>query len=237
MSTTQPVEKPDLAGAVARRALQLLLFILIQAAALFGGAGRLDWPMAWAYLAVYVGMIAVNAAVLLPRNAELIAERGRVAENTKGWDRILAVFYSLCSLVILVVAGLDRRFGWTPVFSVGILLAAFLFLLLGWAMVIWAMASNKFFSSVVRIQHDRGHAVATGGPYRFVRHPGYAAMMVSALATAVMLNSLWALIPTGLLIGLVVVRTRLEDTTLQDELEGYKAYAGRVRYRLLPGLW
>jgi protein-S-isoprenylcysteine O-methyltransferase Ste14 len=99
------------------------------------------------------------------------------------------------------------------------------------------MASNRFFSSVVRIQTDRGHTVATGGPYRFVRHPGYVGMMVSALGTTILLGSLWAFIPATLLIGLIIFRTALEDRTLQNELEGYKEYAARVRYRLLPGVW
>lgn len=226
-----------LTAAIVRRLLQLLIFIVIQAAILFGASGRLNWLMAWVYLGVYVGLIAVNALVLLPRDPELIAERGRVAENAKGWDRLIAVLYTLCSLTILAVAGLDARFGWTPPFSLAIQVIALLFLLVGWALVSWAMASNRFFSSVVRIQTDRGHTVATGGPYRFVRHPGYVAGMISALATAVMLNSLWALIPTGLLIGLVVIRTALEDRALRNELDGYQAYTERVRHRLFPGIW
>ena len=99
------------------------------------------------------------------------------------------------------------------------------------------MAANAFFSMVVRIQEDRGHAVATGGPYRYVRHPGYVGMMLSLLGTPLLLGSLWALVPAGLATCLYVVRTALEDRTLQEELEGYKDYAGQVRRRLLPGVW
>ena len=99
------------------------------------------------------------------------------------------------------------------------------------------MASNRFFSSVVRIQKDRGHTVVTGGPYQFVRHPGYVGGILSALGTALLLGSWWAFVPTGLLVCVIVVRTALEDRTLQAELEGYRDYAGRVRYRLLPGIW
>ena len=108
---------------------------------------------------------------------------------------------------------------------------------LSMALVTWSMASNRFFSSYVRIQKDRGHVVASGGPYRYVRHPGYVGMLGFGLATPLILGSVWALIPAGLTLVVVVVRTALEDRTLQRELEGYQAYAQRVRYRLVPGLW
>ena len=233
----QPDSKPDLTPAIVRRLIQLLVFILIQAAILFLASGRLDWVMAWVYLGVYVGLIVVNAIVILPRNPELIAERGQIKENTKGWDKVFSVFYALCSLGLLAVAGLDIRWGWSSQLNLTAQLIGLALYVLGFALVSWAMASNRFFSSVVRIQTDRGHTVATGGPYQFVRHPGYVGMMVSALGTTILLGSLWAFIPTGLLIGLVVIRTALEDRTLQNELDGYKEYAGRVHYRLLPGVW
>jgi len=99
------------------------------------------------------------------------------------------------------------------------------------------MASNKFFSTIVRIQKERGHTVQTGGPYRFVRHPGYASLLVSYLMIPIALGSLWAVIPAFVLVINLFVRTALEDRTLQNELEGYKNYAARVRYRFLPGIW
>ncbi|MEK7324985.1 MAG: isoprenylcysteine carboxylmethyltransferase family protein [Chloroflexota bacterium] len=233
----QPDRKPDLTAAIMRRLIQLLVFILIQAAILFLASGRLDWAMAWVYLGVYAGLIVVNAIVLLPRDPELIAERGQIQRNVKSWDKVFSVFYVLSSLGLLVVAGLDNRWGWSPQMNLTAQLSGLALYVLGFALVSWAMASNRFFSTVVRIQTDRGHTVATGGPYRFVRHPGYVGMIVSALGTTILLGSLWAFIPTGLLIGLVVARTALEDKTLQAELGGYKEYAGRVRYRLLPGVW
>ena len=101
----------------------------------------------------------------------------------------------------------------------------------------WSMASNAFFSTVVRIQDDRGHAVASGGPYRFVRHPGYVAAILFYLVTPLMLGSVWTFIPSVLMVLLFVVRTALEDRTLREELDGYWEYAQRVRYRLLPGVW
>jgi protein-S-isoprenylcysteine O-methyltransferase Ste14 len=99
------------------------------------------------------------------------------------------------------------------------------------------MVSNPFFSARVRIQRERGHQVARGGPYRFVRHPGYAAFILSSLAAPVFLGSIWALVPAGMTVGLFVMRTAFEDRTLRIELDGYQAYADEVRYRLIPGLW
>ena len=101
----------------------------------------------------------------------------------------------------------------------------------------WSMAANAFFSQTVRIQKDRGHTVATGGPYRYVRHPGYAASILFQIATPLILGSVWAFIPCGLTVLLSVVRTALEDRTLLEELPGYAEYAQQTRYRLLPGIW
>ena len=236
-SSTQSSQSSGLTAAIIRRLLQLVVFILIQAALLFGASGRLNWRAAWAYLAIYVGMIAVNAVLILPRDPELIAERSQIKEDAKGWDKALSLVYAVCGLGILAVAGLDERFGWSPQIALWMQVAAGVFTALGYGLFGWAMASNKFFSTVVRIQRDRGHTVVTGGPYQFVRHPGYVGGIISACATALMLGSWWAFVPAGLLVCVVVVRTALEDRTLQAELEGYKDYAGQVRYRLLPGVW
>jgi len=116
-------------------------------------------------------------------------------------------------------------------------MAGLLFTLLGYGLFMWAMASNAYFSEGVRIQSERGHAVASGGPYRFVRHPGYVGVIIAHLATPFLLGSLWALIPSALLAGLFVLRTHLEDKTLTAELDGYEAYTQETRFRLLPGIW
>ncbi|NJD58909.1 MAG: hypothetical protein C3F13_18355 [Anaerolineales bacterium] len=99
------------------------------------------------------------------------------------------------------------------------------------------MASNTFFSQVVRIQADRGHTVATGGPYKVVRHPSYLGMVFFELALSTLLASWPAIIIGGICAILFILRTALEDRTLQAELPGYPAYAQRVRYRLVPGIW
>lgn len=214
--------------------LQVVIQTLLIAAILFISSGRLDWVWAWAYLGVGVGIVVINALVLPP---ELIAERGQIKEDTKDWDRVLASLIGIPTLGTVIVAGLDERFGWSPQLAVAIQVVALIFFALAQGLFSWAMASNKFFSGTVRIQDDRGHTVASGGPYQYVRHPGYVGYIASWLATSLTLSSLWALIPAGLVMCLMAVRTALEDRTLLQELDGYQDYAMRVRYRLLPGIW
>jgi protein-S-isoprenylcysteine O-methyltransferase Ste14 len=240
MSNTQsttPKEKTDLTAAVMKRMLQVVFTMLLQAAILFISAGRLDWVMAWAYLGVYVGIVAVNAVVILPRNPELIAERGQTKENTKGWDKLLTSLIAIPTLGTLIVAGLQARYAWSPQLALTIQIAALAVVALSYGLVSWAMASNQFFSSTVRIQMDRGQTVAAGGPYRYVRHPGYVGMIAGSLATSLALGSLWALILGVLAACGYVIRTGLEDRMLQDELAGYAEYAQKVHYRLVPGVW
>ncbi len=235
---TQSNEKSGLTGPILKRFLQVGVSMLIYGAILFISSGRLDWTMAWAFIGVCVSIIAINALVILPKSPELIAERGQIVkEDTKSWDKVIGGLYVAGGLATLLLAGLDARFGWSPQLALALQLVALVFMALGYGLVSWAMASNKFFSSTVRIQEERGHTVATGGPYQFVRHPGYVGIITAWLATALMLSSLWALIPAGLVGLLFIVRTALEDRTLQDELDGYQDYARRVRYRLLPGVW
>jgi protein-S-isoprenylcysteine O-methyltransferase Ste14 len=218
-----------------KRIVQVVLHLLILAAILFISAGRLDWGWAWAYFGVSVGILVVNALVMSP---ELIAERGKGRkENVETWDRVVTTISILPALGAPIVTGLDERFGWSPQLALTIHLIGLAFLLLGQGLFTWSMVSNKFFSTAVRIQMDRDHTVATGGPYRYVRHPGYVGFIVSAFAMPLALGSLWALIPAAVTLCLFVARTALEDKTLREELDGYKDYAEQVRYRLLPGVW
>ncbi len=228
----------SLKRSVAVRLIQVVFVFLLQAVVLFASSGRLDWVAAWVYLGVYLGVLVVNMVVLAPRNPELIAERGQVKEDAKGWDKTLAGLVSLyLPLAMLILCGLDARNGWSPQPDVLPRAIALVFVVLGYGVVSWSMASNPFFSGVVRIQEERGHTVATSGPYRLVRHPGYLGMMAFTLATPVLLGSFWALIIAAIDLYLIVWRTVLEDRTLQEELPGYREYAARVRYRLIPWLW
>jgi protein-S-isoprenylcysteine O-methyltransferase Ste14 len=194
--------------------------------------------MGWALVGLYAVWVAATALVLIPNNPELLIERTtRRKEGIKTWDTVLLSIVGLTTIAKYILAGFDVRLGWTAQMPLALQIAALIVAALGYALGTWAMAANAFFSKVVRIQEDRDHAVATGGPYRYVRHPGYIGTIVFELATPIMLGSLWALIPGGLAALLFVVRTALEDRTLQEELDSYRDYARRVRYRLLPGIW
>ena len=177
---------------------------------------------------------------LIPIDPDLLAEReqGFRAEGTKGWDRWLAAFSAgAFPLTSWIIAGLDLRFGWSTGLPGIAHTAGVIGVAAGLALFLWAMASNAFFAEGVRIQSERGHTVATGGPYRAVRHPGYAGAILAQAATPLLLGSPWALIPTaGSVIG-YIVRTALEDKTLLAELPGYAEFAETTRHRLVPGLW
>lgn len=223
--------------AVARRLAQIGVLILVQFAALFLSAGSIRWWPGWAYLALYLFLILVNAILILPNDQGLIEERGQAKGEMRPWDRTFSRVTALLGPAILVLGGLDERFGWPPAIPSWLQAAAGVVIGLSYLLFAWAMASNRFFSAIVRVQMDRGHTVVSSGPYRTVRHPAYAGMLVFGLATPLLLGSLWALIPAVLLDAAVIARTALEDATLQRELEGYAAYAQRVRFRLVPGVW
>ncbi|MCW8982957.1 MAG: isoprenylcysteine carboxylmethyltransferase family protein [Gammaproteobacteria bacterium] len=138
---------------------------------------------------------------------------------------------------MVIVAGLDHRFNWSSEFPLWLNVIGFILIAFGYAFAAWAVVENRFFSSVVRIQTDRGHAVCDSGPYRFVRHPGYAGSILALFGIVLALDSVWTLIPTAVALIIAVIRTSLEDQTLQDELQGYRDYARRVRYRLIPGIF
>lgn len=219
--------------------LRFAAFMLLLPMVLFIAAGRVDWVWAWVYVGVAVSFTFISRIVVIRTNPDLIAERAQSLEreDVKGWDRMILFFILVGPLAMLIVAGLDERFGWSPQIPLALQLVALAIMMLGYVVGTWAMAVNRYFSAVVRIQKDRGQTVVSDGPYRFVRHPSYATGIVSCLVTPIMLGSLWALIAGGLTVILYIVRTALEDRTLHDELPGYAEYAQRVRYRLLPGIW
>ncbi len=217
-----------------KRILQVVIQFLVFALILFLTSGKLNWIWAWAYMGVSIIILTINAIVLSP---ELMAERGEVKENVESWDRYMASIGSILTLVIIILPGLDLRFEWSPPFNPFVQIIGLIGYVLGMGLFTWSMASNPFFSGVVRIQMDRDQVVATSGPYRYVRHPGYLGYITSYSATALALGSLWTLIPAFLLLIAMTIRTTLEDKTLLEKLEGYREYAKQVRYRLLPGIW
>lgn len=205
--------------------------------AMFVLAGGPSYWHAWGYGGASL-LFGLALAALFARKPDVLEERVRPGPGMKWWDKVFFAVYIPTFLAILAIASLDAgRYHWTAPLPVLVLVAAYIVLTVAYAIVWWAMRINRFFSSVVRIQTDRGHYVVQEGPYRFVRHPGYLGAILLGPATAVVLGSLWALIPASLMVMLFVVRTVLEDATLQRELSGYAEYAGKVRHRLLPGVW
>lgn len=218
---------------VVRGFLALLLLIII----FFIAAGRVTYWQAWVFSAACV-LLLLSSSILFADKADLVRERTRPGPGTKWWDKVFWAFYAPAYLAIIIVAVLDAgRFGWTPQLPTSVYVAGYVVFAFANVCHLWAMWANRFFSSVVRIQSDRGHEVVSDGPYRFVRHPGYVGGILLGMSIAVVLGSLWALIPACVVAILLVVRTHLEDIMLQKELPGYAEYADEVRYRLLPGVW
>ncbi len=220
--------------------LQSAVGLVGYAAILFLAAGRLDWLWGWIFIGLMALFMASHVVLLVPINPDLLVERagGLRQEGGKRWDRWLASLAAgVFPIVSWYVAGLDLRFAWSSPKPLAIHLIGAGAVALGFALFMWAMVSNAFFSEVVRIQEDRGHQVATDGPYRFVRHPGYSGAILAFLGTPLLLGSWWAFIPTAIGISGYVLRTALEDKTLQLELEGYDDYVEQVHHRLIPGLW
>ncbi len=220
--------------------LRFSLFVLLLPAILCVSAGTLHWQMAWFYVGLMIAITGVNLVIMFRVSPDLLIERSQFlkGEGVKGWDKVIAPLVAMYGpLSLWIVAGLDHRFGWTFEIPLTAQFTALAITGLGYALITWAVAVNRFFSAAVRIQRDRGHRVITTGPYQWVRHPGYTGGSIAYLTTPLALGSLWALIPAGLTIMLLIVRTVLEDRTLQAELVGYKDYTQQTRYRLLPGLW
>jgi protein-S-isoprenylcysteine O-methyltransferase Ste14 len=230
------VKPPSAATAV----IGFTLYILLVPAILFITAGTADWPMAWMYVIMLLAATLGSRLIVLLRNPDLLRERSRFtrSEGTEPWDRILVFIVGLLGpMAIMVVAGLDHRFGWSGDVPEAVQVVAALALAGGYALAVWAMVVNEYFSAVARIQQDRGQVVVTSGPYGIVRHPAYAGSVVATVALPLMLSTLWALVPgVGMIIALVL-RTYLEDAMLYAELDGYAVYAAKTRFRLLPGVW
>jgi len=219
--------------------LQLILFIFVIPLLPLLLTARWGWWEAWVYAGVNVLGFVISRALAARQHPDLLRERAKFSdhEDAAAWDKVLAPLVGLGGGLIPLVAGLDALFGWSPGVPIVWELVFLLIFLAGYSLGAYALVENRFFSGMVRIQEDRGHQVVSGGPYRWLRHPGYAGALLSYLAAPAFLDSLWAYLPAGLLVVLLVVRTRLEDETLSDQLDDYNQYTETVRYRLFPGLW
>ena len=223
-----------------RQWIRLFVAYLLIPLILFACGGEPGWWQAWIYSILIMGIGIGGRIWAEKRHPGLTAERQNMEsfQDAKDWDKVLAPLMAV-SLVypMAIVAGLDHRYHWSPEFTLWLIVIGFFLIAFGYTFAAWAVAENLFFSSVVRIQTERGHTVCSSGPYRFVRHPGYTGNILALFGIVLALSSLWTLIPAVVASIIGVVRTGLEDRTLQEELAGYRDYAQRVRYRLFPGIY
>jgi len=200
----------------------------------------LGWWQAWVF-SLLIFTAGISGRIWAERrHPGLTAERQNTksVQEAKAWDKVLAPLMAISiSFPLVIVAGLDHRYGWSPAFPLWLNIIGFILTAVGYAFAVWAFIENRFFSSVVRIQTERGHVVCDTGPYRIVRHPGYAGNILPLPGIVLALGSVWTVIPSAVALIIAVIRTALEDQTLQEELPGYQDYAHHVRYRLFPGIW
>ncbi len=213
--------------------IQSAAFFLLSAVALFASAGTFAVAGFWVYLGILLAVIVLSLTILPP---DLVRERMRPDGQRPplGLRLFTAVMF-----MDWIVAGLDRgRFHWSDSVPVWLQWLSLVVVAAGYALAFWAMVVNRFFSSVVRIQAERGQYVVTTGPYAFIRHPGYLAGLVIIVASGPALGSWLAgviLVVTS--VPFLLYRAITEDRVLLAELSGYRAYAERVRWRLWPGIW
>lgn len=210
---------------------------MIFTAILFICAGRMDYYQGWIFLSVNILTTFMNV-FSIRQNSDLVNERSKLGEGVKSWDKLLLGLSAIIYLLMIVIAGLDSgRFLWTSRFNWIISLSGVVMILIGQIIFLTARNQNNFFSSVVRIQKERGHIVCDKGLYKIIRHPGYLGMILSLLSIPLITTSFWSIIPTLIAIILLVIRTSLEDKTLRNELEGYVEYSTKTQYKLIPLIW
>jgi protein-S-isoprenylcysteine O-methyltransferase Ste14 len=208
---------------------------VIAAVLFFSLAGRWDLWYVWVYAGIFVVVFSLQDLTLYRKNPDLLKERYKPATSGRGH---VMVFVGLTVLLLhWGIAGLDQRFHWSDVVPLPVVVVALMTVAIGHGLFAWSMLVNRFFSSAVRIQTDRGQRVISDGPYAIVRHPGYAGQFLFAVASGLALNSLLAMILPVIGLPILIRRTMVEDQMLRDELSGYAEYAAKVRYRLIPGVW
>jgi protein-S-isoprenylcysteine O-methyltransferase Ste14 len=229
---------PEIKKGITNWAVKGVSYKLYVAVVLMLSAGRWNWWAGWLYVFIFLMFDLATALEVIPKDPTLLIERSRSHPGVKDWDKVIMPLASgILPLISWILAGLNQRWGWAPRVDQSWQLTGFLLTVTGHAIVVWAMSANAYFSPLVRIQEERGHTVANTGPYKYIRHPGYLGAIAFSLGIPILLASWWALIPGFLAAVLLVLRTHLEDQTLQEELSGYVEYTTVTRYRLIPGMW
>lgn len=204
---------------------------------IFISAGRINYWQGLVYVSIGFIMFLLNYTVLRV-DSELLKERSKPGEDTRKWDKAILGLSFLVTISMYIIAGLDSgRYRWSPDFHWSIYLLGIILTISGQLLFLIAQKQNKFFSSTVRIQANRGHIVCETGLYKIVRHPAYMGSIIQLSGFPLFFGSLWSIIPVCLLIILLITRTNLEDKTLKNELQGYLEYSGKTRYKIIPYIW
>jgi protein-S-isoprenylcysteine O-methyltransferase Ste14 len=222
---------------MARARMHTIISWIVLGGALLISAGDWTWKPAWAYWAILALSTMLSLYGPLRLDKGLIQERMSRKPDAKRWDRYCVGLVALFTMAEMIVPGLDHRFGWTSPQPLWLHLLGLALAIAGTAGLMWAMQANRFFSAYVRIQKERGHSVISQGPYRIVRHPGYAFWSLRTIGIPLLFGSNWTFIVAVLFIAMFFVRTALEDEALQNELQGYKEYAEQVRWKIIRGIW
>ena len=219
--------------------------LIIKSATIFGfiiaitfiSAGRLNYWQGWIFNGLNIFFILLTYYYLFDR-ADLIKERLSPGSGMKSWDKIYYAVTTPFFFVVMILSALDAgRFKWEPLLTLLWVTVGMILYVIGQLIVLWAKKTNKYFSSVVRIQKDRGKKVCKDGPYSYIRHPGYFGGIIYTIATPLLLSSFWGFVINLFVIIPIIIRTYLEDNTLQKELDGYLEYTKEVKYRLIPRIW
>jgi protein-S-isoprenylcysteine O-methyltransferase Ste14 len=213
-------------------------FFVLFALALFLPAGTLAWPAGWIFLVLFFGFYVGITIWLVRHNPALLQERLRLrASNQQGWDKVLFPLLILCSVAWLSVLSFDAvRMHWSPI-PLWLQIVGAIILVCAFALLFLTFRENSYLSPVVRIQDERGHTVVSTGPYHYVRHPMYAAIVIFVVGTSLLLGSWSGMLVGGIFVVMLVRRAMLEERTLRTNLPGYAAYMAQVKYRLIPYIW
>jgi protein-S-isoprenylcysteine O-methyltransferase Ste14 len=211
--------------------------VLFFYAIIFISAGRISYWQGWTYVIIGLFMSIMNYTAF-KLDSELVRERSKPGEGAKQWDKFILGLTLLATIITYIIAGLDSgRFHWSPKFHWTLYFLGIALTIAGQFLFLIAQKQNRFFSSTVRIQTDRGHTVCESGLYKIVRHPAYLGSIIQTIGFPLLFGSLWSIIPVCFSIVFLLTRTYMEDKTLKNELNGYIEYASKTPYKLIPFVW